>query len=347
MYRTVKKMNMKNNIARIGAVLLGLSMVACLDDNKYALDPSGTQNVIEFLDVNVPNSPSGAIYPAWDEAFAYEETVHLERTISFSGPNSNSRDIEVVIEKDPTALEDFNAQMIETGHPELVYELMPDNYYDLDATTLTIEKGSTKATLGITLFPPEFDLSKRFALPLRIVSSSFGILSAHYSVGIFGLAIKNKYDADYTVSITTTGWAAYGIADNTPGTYPGKIGLVTTGPNTNTFANYYGGSDLQPAFTTANAGATQFGAAGPVFTFEEVGTAADPDKLVNVDNKYPNDGRGRDFYVTDPAPAGRNLFYEVEAGGNTARSLIADYNMIQNGRPVQRIVMQMTFFRER
>lgn len=332
---------MKNNIARICIALTGLTLAACLDDDKYALDPGNTQNVIEFLDVNVPSSPSGAIYPAWDEAFGYVPEVHLERTISFSGPDSNNKDIEVQVEVDPTALEDYNDNVTALGHDELVYELMPANYYTLDATTLTIEKGETKVKLGIKLLPPQFDLSKKFAIPIRIVSSTHGVLSAHYSVGIFGLAIKNKYDADYNVNITTTGWAAYGIADGTPGNYPGKIGLVTTGPLTNSFANYYGGSSLQPAFTTANAGATQFGAASPLFTFQEVGDASVNDKLVGVDNKDPDDGRGRDFFINASPPAGHNEFNEAD------RKLTANYTMVQTGRPNQAIIMIMTFANER
>jgi hypothetical protein len=50
---------MKKNFLRICVALLGITLVACLDDDKYALDPSGTENVIEFYDPSVPTSPSG------------------------------------------------------------------------------------------------------------------------------------------------------------------------------------------------------------------------------------------------------------------------------------------------
>ena len=183
---------MKKNILKISIALSVIALAGCLDDDKYALDPDGTQNVIEFLDPNVPVSPSGAIYPAWSEAFKYETTVHLERTISFSGPNDNNKDIEVTIDVDPVALDDYNQQMDDDLHGD-TYELMPANYYAFDATTVTIEKGETKVNIGITLFPPQFDLSKSFALPIRITSSSSGVLSRQFSVGIFSELQSHRY----------------------------------------------------------------------------------------------------------------------------------------------------------
>jgi len=333
---------MKNTyIARICTVILGLTLAACLDDDKYALDPGNTKNVIEFLDPSVPVSPSGSIYPAWGEAFKYDTEIHLERTISFSGPNKNNKDIEVTIAADPVALEDYNAQMENDLHGN-TYELMPSNYYAFDATTVTIEKGETKVNIGITLFPPQFDLSKSFAIPIRITSSSSGVISSNFSVGIFSLQIKNKYDANYKATITTTGWAAYGIADGTPGVYPGVIGLVTTGPNTNQLANGNRGDNLQPAFTTANAGATGFGNTSPIFVWN-----ATTNDLTAVNNAILPNSQGRDLHI-NPAPiAESNHFYETASGTHTARSFIADYIMTMPGRPDQRIIMNMVFDSER
>jgi hypothetical protein len=326
---------MKKNILKISVALSVIALAGCLDDDKYALDPDGTQNVIEFMDPNVPVSPAGAIYPAWGEAFKYATTVHLERTISFSGPNNNNKDIEVTIDVDPVALADYNAQMVNDLHGD-TYELMPESYYDFDATTVIIEKGESRVNIGITLHPPQFDLSKSFALPIRITSSSSGVLSQQFSVGIFSLAVKNKYDAFYSTTLTTTGWAAYGISDNMPGLYPGVIGLVTTGPNTNLLANDYRGDNLQPGFTTANAGATAFGNATPIFVFDDT-----TDELIDINNKTLPNSAGRDFYINPTPPVGHNQF------DPTTRSLTADYYMVATGRPDMHIIMEMVFDSER
>lgn len=325
---------MKNYILKIVTLLLAMNLVACLDDKKYALDPSGTDNVIEFIDPQVPNSPAGSIYPSWVEAFPVAASATFERTVRYSGPNSNSKDIEVEIAVDPIALDEYNSQMI-NDLGGATFELLPDDHYDISSLTLTIPKGEREAKFTVTIYPGVFDLSKKYALPIRIVSASSGTLSARWSVGIFGVVVKNKYDAAYTCDLLMTGWAAYGIQSGGPFVeYPGPIGLVTTGPNTNGLANLYAGTNLLPGFT-ATLGATQFGAASPLFTFDA------NDKLVGVTNALPDDGRGRTFVINPAATPAENVF------DPETRSI--DINIIfkQNGRPDNITQMYLTFDSER
>lgn len=188
---------MKRNLVKILAALLGVVSVSCLDDSKYALDPAGTKNVIEFYDPSVPTSPSGAIYPVWTTTTEIREAFTFEQTISYSGPNDNKRDIDLTLAIDPVALVEYNEQMNTLGGGK--YELMPDSYYDFSDVTATIPKGQTKVKISITTHPDQFDLSKNWALPIRIVSSSEGILSAHWSVAILAVVVKNKYDGIYEI----------------------------------------------------------------------------------------------------------------------------------------------------
>lgn len=190
---------MKKNFLRISVALLAITMVACLDDDKYALDPSGSDNIIEFYDPSVPTSPSGAIYPVWTASTEVSPSFMLEQTISYSGPNSNNKNIELTLAADPTALAAYNQQMIDVLHGS-TYELMPSNYYELTETTVTIPKGQTKVTTSIEFFPDQFDLTKSFVLPLRIVSSSEGTLSAHFSVALLAVVVKNIYDGVYEIT---------------------------------------------------------------------------------------------------------------------------------------------------
>jgi hypothetical protein len=82
---------MKKNFLRICVALLGLTLVACLDDDKYALDPSGSENVIEFYDPSVPSSPAGAIYPVWTATTAVQAAFAAGTGQSATRvPNSNS-----------------------------------------------------------------------------------------------------------------------------------------------------------------------------------------------------------------------------------------------------------------
>jgi Domain of unknown function (DUF1735) len=195
---------MKKNILRICVALMGITMVSCLEDEKYALDPSGTENVIEFLDNSIPSNPAGAIYPVWTATTEISAAFVFEQTISYSGPNGNDRDIELTLAVDPQALADYNTQMTVglNGKPKLgggTYELMPANYFEFDDLTVTIPKGQTKVNISITAKPDQFDLTKNWALPIRIVSSSSGILSSNFSTAILAVVVKNKYDGIYDI----------------------------------------------------------------------------------------------------------------------------------------------------
>lgn len=189
---------MKKNLFKISVAFLGIIMAGCLEDDKYALDPAGTNNIIEFYDMSVPTNPAGAVYPVWTSTTEIVPDFTFEQTISYSGPNGNSSDIELTLAVDPFALEEYNTQMVE----ELgggTYEMMPDTYYSFDDVTATIPAGETRVNISITVFPEEFDLTKNFALPIRIVSASKGVLSAHFSVAILAVVIKNKYDGVYEI----------------------------------------------------------------------------------------------------------------------------------------------------
>jgi hypothetical protein len=191
-------MFMKKNIAKICLLILGGAMASCLEDDKPALDPSGTQNIIEFLDPSVPSSPSGSVYPAYSASFTLAPEATFEQIISFSGANENGQDITLQLAVDPSALSEYNYQMHNSLHGT-EYELMPESNYEISTFTVTIPKGQTKVSLPITVYPDQFDFSKDYAIPLRIVTSSSGTLSAHFSVAILNVGVRNIYDGVYDV----------------------------------------------------------------------------------------------------------------------------------------------------
>jgi hypothetical protein len=189
---------MKKNLFKISVAFLGIILAGCLDDGKYALDPSKTNNVIEFYDASVPTNPAGAIYPVWTTTTEIVPSFTFEQEISFSGPNGNSSDIDLTLAVDPVALDEYNNQMTLDLHGA-TYELMPSTHFEFTDVTATIPAGQTRTSISITVFPEEFDLTKNFALPIRIVSASKGVVSAHFSVAILAVVIKNKYDGVYEI----------------------------------------------------------------------------------------------------------------------------------------------------
>jgi len=281
------------------------------DDGDYRLRAIGlvsTPQVVDLLDIrrDIPNG------------------TELGKTMT------------VVIEDDQTLVDDYNTA---NG----------TSYVALPADKYTVDPGNPRAggLWTVTLAPGEFakglkisipnslgiDLSQTYAMGFRIKTvDANGKISAEAHQAVVEIGVKNKYDGEYSVNVTTSGWAAYGISDNMPAAYPGNLLLITSGAATLNIENIWGGSDLQPAMTAGNAGGTQFGAASPVFTFDLA-----TDKLINVDNAIPDDGRGRDFMLNPAAPASDNLYDPA------TKTIYANYIMVQNGRPNQIIRMVMKY----
>jgi hypothetical protein len=193
-------------IIKIYLLLASAVLVSsCLEDDKAPLDPSRTQNIIEFLDSSVPASPAGSIYPVYASSYLLSPQDGFELKISYSGPNENNADINLALAIDPSALDEYNTQMVHglngsAGLHGTTYDLMPETNYDISTMALTIPKGQSQVSLPITVYPDKFDFSRNYAIPLRIVSASTGTLSAHYSVAILAVGVRNDYDGVYAIT---------------------------------------------------------------------------------------------------------------------------------------------------
>ncbi len=239
-------------------LLASLSMVSvsCLDDETAPLDPSGTRNVIEFLDPSVPTSPTAAVYPVYGSSLVTAPERELELTISFSGAHGNDKNISVKIEVDPGALTLYNTQMTDglNGKAPLngsTYELMPAENYALGTTELTIPAGNTKTRFTFKVFPEKFDFSKSYAIPLRISNASHGELSAKFSVAILAIGARNTYDGLYRVTGTLDGHPSVGGPIDRP-----NHEVTTVNVNTVAFYAPYGVGAASAYFTGVQVFAT-------------------------------------------------------------------------------------------
>jgi hypothetical protein len=231
---------MKKNIFKIAVGILAVVLAGCLDDKDYALDPSGAKSVIEFYDNSVPTNPSGAVYPVWTNVTPLVTDTTFNQTVSYSGINGNDKDIELTLAIDQAALDEYNAQRVdEDGNANNTYSLMPASYYEFDDYTVTIPKGQTKVDIQLKVFPNNFDLSKNFALPIRIVSASHGLISAHFSVAMMAVVVKNDYDGIYEIKGgTITRNSGAGPDLTLGGTYVSglKMPFATINGTSNSFA---------------------------------------------------------------------------------------------------------------
>ncbi len=204
---------------------------------------------------------------------------------------------------------------------------------------VVIPKGSYVGYLQAKFVPNDFINGAPYAMGFTIksIAESGYTISGNLNNGIVAIGIKNKYDGNYNLVINTIGWAAYGISDNMPGTWPSNsdgtsIGMVTAGANSVLMYDFYAfGTDIQVAFTTGNAGATGFGATAPKFTFDPVTNI-----LTDVTNSAAPDPRNRAFRIN--SGPGINNHYDP-----VSKTIYAAYFMSQSGRPDMQIYDTLTY----
>jgi hypothetical protein len=267
---------MKKHVFIFIVSLIGFS--SCLKD-KDLLDPEGTQNTIEFLNIDIIASPTTSTYPLYNISYNIVPEADLALTVNYSGAHAAPQDIEVTVGIKADALTIYNTENATT------YTLLPDNMYSLPTTKVTIPKGQKSAVIHVKFKTNLFDLTKKYAFPVSIQSASYGIISGNFSTNVFAVVAKNKYDGVYTLK-SRQGANDRGFT-TTPYSWPYDISLITTGPNTVAFHNTgYANDYTHPIQTTATAW-SRFGSYTPILTFDG------SDKLVDAPNYYINPSNGR------------------------------------------------------
>ena len=269
--------------------------------------------------VNFPNQTEAAAL-----SIATAPTIYTFYVEAASSDNSKPATT-VTIQKNTTLV-------TAAGH-----EILPDSTYQLLSTTSTVDPTTGLAPFKLQVSTSKFDLTQPhdYAVGFSIASTTNGIIAINKQTDVITVGVKNKYDGVYQLKVSTTGWAAYGIADGaTLSTYPAEAQLVTAGVNTVTLNIPLGLGNLQPALTSGG-GATGFGATTPLYTFDN-----STNKLVSVVNSTPDDGRGRKLTI-NAAATGTNYFDPA------THNIYMNYTMMQNGRPNQVIVENFIYLRSR
>ncbi|RYY54885.1 MAG: DUF1735 domain-containing protein [Chitinophagaceae bacterium] len=224
---------------------------------------------------------------------------------------------------DVTANIGVDATKIADGSDGVTYELLPDSTFKLETPSVVIPAGAREANGGITFYPNKIDPTRAYVLPVVIKDAQGQTISSNINAIYFRVALKNRYDAIYTLRMRLEGWADYGISTGISGPYPKEIRLTTNTASSVTHFTTQNNTDLQPGFTGGPgviSGNTQFGAASPEYFFDNATNA-----LVNVKNTIADDGRGRTFKLN---PAVMDSRFDPDT-----KTIYAAYMMTQTGRP--------------
>jgi hypothetical protein len=259
-----------------------LTQQSCLKDNPNNASPlSGTNNVVQFLNSSIPTY--NTIWPEYDNGLTIKnDTGSFPVNLSWTGAESKtSRDITVTVALDTAALNNFNTA---NGSD---FKMLPDGSYTFPSTAV-IPKGSSKVQIRpIITTVPGWDYSQTYALPLHIVSSSFGLVSSNYGTAIYTVVANNIFAGTYT----STGYLFHP-------TSPRDIDDDYTVTTTGMFENRFPFGDLGPngyyfALTTPASGG------GAVTGYRAMGAPAAPASgLMTADNP------GGTAYPTAPTPPG-------------------------------------------
>ena len=287
----------------------------------------GPKNIVEFANTGDNVAAAASVHPRFNTdlgTLAANQTITFPVNVSYSGIDVAPQDITVNLEISAAGLATFNTQNNTTY-------VIPDAAIFKLPTSVVIPKGQRQASIQVSVTNnSSFDFAKRYAIPVKISSATIGTISKNFGFAVYSFGARNYLDGDYTMKIKTTGWAAYGIESGIERTWPSKIGLATNGANSVTINNYHrSGDHLQPAFADG-ASATAFGAATPLYVFDMA-----TNKLSNVVNQDPDDGRGRAFAMN---PAVTDSRYDP-----ATKTIYGSYFLKQTGRPNMQIDVVFTY----
>jgi hypothetical protein len=306
--------------------LIAVSVTGCLKDDDYdsgaiqSVRSTGTPPSVVEIKLTAADV-SNFLVVSYDNSDV-DTTVDLI-PVNLATRDAAPVDLHVTLTPKQSLVDDYNtANGTAYGDPSAFFTLE-------DGGVVTIPKGSHTGFLKIKFKPSDF-LGADWAVGFQItaIQEPGYVISGNLSNGVVAIAIKNKYDGNYNLTMKLVGWADYGIADGDTYTWPSAVSMITSGPASITILTQETGPG-QPGFTS-DGGITSFGATAPQYIFDPA-----TDKLINVKNLAPDDGRGRAFQMN---PAVTDSRYDP-----ATRTIYAAYLMTQIGRPNQEIYDTLTY----
>jgi hypothetical protein len=204
-------------------------LTSCLKDGKVNLPEGASPMTVQWSTTSLDDAPTNSasnIYRTYSRSFDLTPAGKMNLLVNITGGGVAENDITVGVGLKASAVTEYNAKYSTN------YTQLPSNMFTMP-TSVVIPKGQRSAIVPIVVNTTLFDLSKSYALPVTITSTTAGQISGNYGTVIYTVGAKNQYDGIYT---------AKGIVvragDNVlSGFFSGlSYTLSTTGPNSVTFS---------------------------------------------------------------------------------------------------------------
>ena len=308
---------MRKTLIAIQALLL-IVLTGCLKDKRFEDNEMG---------IRITDVPAVALTQA-AESPVIQGIVAVATPVVINGPlltletsHSASSDVSVTLAYDQSLVTAKGLTPLPAGS------------FSLSSLTPVITAGSgsldnLKLTVNNSI---ALDPNLIYGVGVRITTVGSGYqIAGNGKTVVLGIAIKNRFDGIYELTLRHDGWQAYGIASGIADIYPADVHLITAGPNAvvTNMPDLGASGNLQPGWTGgvgSISGYTVFGAISPKYFFDLT-----TNKATSVINLLPDDGRGR-TYLLDPAST-------ISGFNPTTKQITLEYFMKQNGRPDMKII---------
>ncbi len=186
--------------------ILIVSISSCMKHDDYIMNlNSGTpNNVIYFMMTGPDVSETGSEWPRYNRDMGLyvpnmRDTFNVN--VIYGGADVAPQDITVTFSKVDSLLDQFND---ENGSEFVV---PPASVYSIPDTVVTIKKGEKMATVRVAVVVnSDYDYAEMYALPLKIISTTYGDISSNMGTSVYSFIGRNDYDGvyQYTNSANTS-----------------------------------------------------------------------------------------------------------------------------------------------
>jgi hypothetical protein len=352
------KITFNNRLREIILFLTVLMIVSsCIEEGENSIDGRGT-NFLRIIASKDTDGGTLKLSPNMNRTSAAFDAVPTTGTFIVIRRDAVSRadlskPLTVAFEIDNTIVDSYNSHVaaynaaadiynkdldanddgfdeLDEIKPKPAFKILEQERYSIENTSVTFAAGEYVKYVPMTLDPTGngtslgmMDFTANYGLGVKFTSSGDYTPTDEGNHVLVQVVVKNQYDGVYSLNVEMDGWSAYNISNAKPEDYSGGCALITAGATSVSFFNLYRDDDLLAGFSVSGTSTspTGFGAASPVFVFDN------NNKLVDVYNAYPDDGRGRAFALNPNATASENL-YDPDK-----QKIIANFLFKQNGRP--------------